>query len=458
MSVIKGVIVKSSSPSVSDDISKGFYIGFTWLDTSVSPSAVYICASNGVGTAKWENITLTKRCIVNQTNVQNTLGGVIDSSVQYFIDGIVDLTGLGISIEVPSGGINIQGLGLDISKIICSDNNYTMFTSPIGGSGNFLDAQLTYTVSGTLSKLFDLKSVNGFQAIEHNVVNFDDCTSLGVIDNYRQGLESGTGRFGGTPELELRGVWNGYRITTSIVRVLTDGAYSLFKAGVGLAISGRFLTDINVDIPANATFMDFATSNFINPSTLQLSGTIITRNGVTDPNDLNIIPNITNADLISSWKNNIGINNTFVGGQMNVIAEVTTPISAPIGTFYPLLGTYTTSNLEHFDSPSNGQLRHLGNTPRAFNITSVINLEGVANNDVSVKIRKWNNSDGLFEDVITENRQINNFTGGRDIAFFIIITSVYLDQNDYIELQTANNTNNTDLTQEVGSYTVISER
>jgi hypothetical protein len=103
-------------------------------------------------------------------------------------------------------------------------------------------------------------------------------------------------------------------------------------------------------------------------------------------------------------------------------------------------------------------LRHLGNTPRAFNITSVINLEGVANNDVSVKIRKWNNSDGLFEDVITENRQINNFTGGRDIAFFIIITSVYLDQNDYIELQTANNTNNTDLTQEVGSYTVISER
>ena len=54
-------------------------------------------------------------------------------------------------------------------------------------------------------------------AFEFTRVNYINCTSLGDIYDYRQGLESGTGRFGGSPSLTLHGVWvGGYRITTSV--------------------------------------------------------------------------------------------------------------------------------------------------------------------------------------------------------------------------------------------------
>jgi len=52
--------------------------------------------------------------------------GVIDSSKLYCVDGIVDMSST--TIEVPSGGLNICGLDIEISKLISSDNNYDMFT------------------------------------------------------------------------------------------------------------------------------------------------------------------------------------------------------------------------------------------------------------------------------------------------------------------------------------------
>ena len=38
--------------------------------------------------------------------------GTIDSTKEYFIDGIVDMTG--VSIEVPAGGINLSGYNFDL--------------------------------------------------------------------------------------------------------------------------------------------------------------------------------------------------------------------------------------------------------------------------------------------------------------------------------------------------------
>ena len=100
------------------------------------------------------NSLLEKRIVVNQGNVATTLGGTIDSTVEYFIDGILDLTG--VSIEVPATGIYIRGYNFDISQLVCTDDTYTMFTSPIGGSGNILFDDIAIEVSGINSKVYDL--------------------------------------------------------------------------------------------------------------------------------------------------------------------------------------------------------------------------------------------------------------------------------------------------------------
>lgn len=382
--------------------------------------------------------------------------GVIDSSKVYLIDGVIDMGTT--SIEIPSGGISIIGFTFDVSKLISSAAGYTMFTSPIGGSGNVIGMDYAIEVTGTTSQVYDLVGDTGFEAFEFSRINYNDCTSLGTIDTYRQGLESGTGRFGGTPELTLEGTWvGGYFIDTSIVRGLTDGAYSLYKAGVSFSMASRFRSNQNLDLNANVAFFDFSPSNFVNPSTVQLEGCLVTRNGVQDATDTTIIPNMPVGDIVSNFMGNIGLPNTFVGGMLNITTEVATTIGSS-STFFDLAGTWAASDLQHFDSPSNGQLRHLGTTPREYKLTADLTVESNTNNEIAIRVRKWDDSAASFIDVFTQTRQVNALVGTRDVAFFTLRIGLTLDQNDYIFLQVANNSAANDATVETDSFYTIEER
>lgn len=405
---------------------------------------------------KWKQ-TKNRKLLSNRVIVtQASDFGVVDSTKEYFLDGIIDMSG--ISIEVPSGGISIQGYNLEISGLTSSENNYTMFTSPIGGSGDFLAMDVFFTTSGTTSKVYDLVADTGGEAHEISRVNYTNCTSVGEIDGYRQGLESGTGRFGGTPNLILSGSWaGGYFIDVSIVRGLTDGAYALYEEGTSFLMESRFRSNQNIDLNATVAFVDFNTANFTNPSTLQLQGCQVTRNGVSDSSDTTIIPNITAADLKSDWIINNGIPNTFVGGQNDITTEVETTISVA-GTFVDLAGTYTTSELQHFDSPANGQLRHLGDSPREYTFTSQFVLSTSANDEVDLRIVIFRDATTSFEDGRTIRRVINNLIGGRDVAYYVLESNIILNKNDYVKLQVANTAATSNITAELNSYFQVGAR
>lgn len=379
------------------------------------------------------DLPLFNRVIVTQAS---DLSGTLDATKEYFIDGIIDMGSQ--SIEVPQGGLTLTGYSFDLSKLTSSTAAYTMFTSPVSGSGNVLGKDYAIEVTGVGSQVYDIVSDTGFEAFEFSRVNYNDCTSLGTIDNYRQGLEVGTGRFGGKPELTLKGTWvGGYFIDTSIVRGLDDGVYSLFKAGVGFTMASRFRSNQNVDLPASASFLDFAASNFINPSTLQLDGCLITRDGVFDATDSNILPNVSASDLISEWMGNNGIDNTFVGGEAIVTSEVLTTIVSD-GVYVDLAGTFTASGLQHFDSPANGQLRHLGDSPREYQVGGQIVLDGNANDVVALRAVVFRSASTTFENQKIQTRVINALQGGRDVGYFVYLDNITLNKNDYVKLQVAN--------------------
>lgn len=385
--------------------------------------------------------------------------GTIDSTKEYFIDGVIDMTG--VTIEIPAGGINISGYNFDLSQLVCADNNYTMFTSAVGGSGNFLAKDVAMEASGTGSQVYDLVSLDGFQAFEYTRVNFNNCTSLGTIDNYRQGFESGTGRFGGTPTMTLKGAWaGGYFIDSSIVRALDAGMTTpLYSAGAGFVMQSRFRSNQNIDLPASAAFIDFAPSSFPNPGTLQLTSMEVTRAGVYNADDANLTPNVSKSDLCSYWKQNNGLPNTFVGGTSNLTAEATTTVSV-VDTWYTILGTFLGTGLEHFSASADGKMTHLGNTPREFEFTADLSLESGANNELSVRFNKWDDSASAFTPLTyTERtRQVNSLVGGRDVAFFTLVFGGVLDQNDYIQLELQNNSNTNNATLESGSFFRVQER
>ena len=385
------------------------------------------------------------------------LSGTLDSTKAYFIDGVIDMGSQ--SIQVPAGGLNLFGYSFDVSKLTSSAPNYVMFSSPAGGSGNMLGQDYAVEVTGINSVVYDLTSATGFDAFEFSRINYNNCTSLGEITNYRQGLESGTGRFGGQPQLTLSGTWvGGYFIDTSIVRSMVDGAYSLFKAGAGFQMNSRFRSNMNIDLPASASFFDFAAAQFPNPSTVQIDGARVTRNGVFNAADTNITPNMTQADLSSNWSSNNGMPNTFEGGSIGVTTETATTINT-IGVFETLLaGSWTTQDLQHFDSPVAGQLRHLGNTPREYKIIASFAIDTVANNEILLRVMRYDNSAATAFEVLTQKRQANNLVGSRDVAFFEININTVLDQNDYIYLEVANNTAANNVTAETDSYYIVEQR
>ena len=393
--------------------------------------------------------------VVNQSNYISLLSSP-DDCCEYLIDGTVDLGTL--QIEVPVGGLTIKGVGANISMLKSSEDSYTMFTSPVGGSGDLITEGLTFTVDGANSKLLEIKSATGFDVFSFSDAIWLDCASLGSIESYAQGLENVTTRDGGQPQLELIGnMVAGYKITTSNTRPMADGSFTLFKAGAGLLMNGRFVSDQSVNLTANSSFLDFSPSNFANPSALQLNGVSVARNGVVDPTDTNLTPNISNKDLSSSWIGCVGLSNTHVGGRNKITTEITTNIAVS-STYYLLAGTWTTDSLEHFDSPANGQLRHLGNTPREYSFKAYLKLDGGPNDEASIRVRKFKASDSSTSTVHTQSVQINSFQGGRDVGDMFMIDNIDLDQNDYIYLDVANLTDTSDITVELDSFYDVSER
>jgi hypothetical protein len=418
----------------------------------------YWNGSSWVGEGLPIDNNLDNRIIVTQTNKDTTLGGAIDSTKQYFLDGVIDMGTT--QITVPPTGITIMGLSFDISGLTSSEDSYTMFVSESIeiGSGNVLGADYYISVTGTGSKVYELYDATGFNAFEFARINYIDCTDLGDIYNYRQGLESGTGRFGGSPSLTLHGLWRGgYRITTSIVRSLAGTMTKpLFKEGIAFQMNSRFLTDINCDLPTLAPLCDFTVGAFPNPSTVQIKGAIISRDGGFNANDTNIFPNLSASDLPCDWDNNIGIANTFVGGALNNDAEVETNIVTQ-GTAVDLNGTFTAIDLQHFDSPANGRLRHIGINPREFTVNWDFLIDGKDNDNYELFLIKIDTQANVSVEY-AQVRTVNNFQGGRDVGIWSGQTSVILNQNDIIFWQIANLLDNDDCTLEVDSTWSVKER
>jgi len=423
---------------------------------TATAQAGHVYVANGAGSGAWapkdSAAELTSRVAVTQAS--DLLN--IDSTKVYYIDGIVDMGSQ--SIEVPAGGLNLVGGTFDVSQLVSSANNYTMFTSPVGGSGNLLGQDLGFTVSGSNSKVYELYDATGFNAFEFQRINYNDCTSLGDIYDYRQGLEDGTGRFGGSPTLTLHGTWlGGFRITTSIVRSLSAGMTDpLFKAGTLFQMNSRFLTDINCDLPVLAPFCDFTTTNFPNASTVQFKGVIMTRGGVSNSDDSNITPNLTASDLSCDWDRNIGVNNTFVGGAVTNTAEALSTI-AVIGVGVDMAGTWTPSDLQHFDSPASNELRHLGEDPKEFRVSFSLVVDGTAGDTIAIELVKV---DGFATPSLefTQKRVINNLQGGRDVAYFTGAFNIKMNKNDFVVWQIANLTSTDNVTLELDSSWLLEER
>lgn len=390
----------------------------------------------------------------------NDMAGPLSSSVVYLVDGVIDFTDSKVlPLEVPTGGLTVFGHSPGVSRMVTSAPSAVMFQS--AASGDFTATGVTFTASGAGSTVYDLTAATGSEAHEVERVNYVDCASLGSLSGFRQGFEANTGRFGGSPSLELAGAWaGGFFIDAMIVRGVSSGGYSLFSEGASLSFGSRFRSTANVDLPAGVAYFDFKSSVFPAPSTLQLTNGIITRSGSIDPADPGITPNLAAGDLASFWKGNVGVRNTHVGATVNMGSGSAATTFSAAGVPTDLVGTWTLSDAEHCDNPSAGvssEIRHLASSPQEFRATAIVSVGGTAGRSLVLSIVKAA-SGGGDSTVVAQRREVVNLVGPNDVASFVASAAVVLEDGDSVRLLIANETDTSSVTCLVDSYLTIEER
>lgn len=377
----------------------------------------------------------------------------LSPTVQYFIDGHIDMGAT--QLNVGSGGANINGLSFGVSQISSAANGYTLLNG--ASVGNVFINDVEIITSGAGSSVFNLTDSDGTHTIEMGGVNFTNCSSLGEINGFRQGLEFNTGRFGGSPNLTMSGTMNGYRVSTSIVRGILNGT-DLFTAGIGLLFSGRFISDLNVDMPATGALFDFSDANFVNDESLIISRAFATRNGVADASDATLTPNIDNTSVKSNWDSNTGLPNTRKYLKSVCTSEAATALSGvAINTYLPLAGTFAPSPVVQFDMPANGEYRLLtGNG--IYNITGTVQISGTSGDIIDMRVTLSTDGGLTFATEINHiGLEIPNLVGTSDFATFSLNFIYPLKKNQRIRVEVENKTAARDVTCKQESFVIITE-
>ena len=397
---------------------------------------------------------ITRFNIINEIIVQQAsdLAGTLDSSANYLIDGVVDMGSQ--SITVPQGGLQVHGLGFGTSKLISTENNYTMFVDDGVYSGDLFLTNLDVEVSGTSSKVWDLDNNENGQAVECISVNFLNCVDLGSLDSFRQFLWSNVALINCVDGVEFIGVWSGgMRATTAIIvqaGVTATFTGTLFKAGAGLTINGRFLTDFNAEDIADAgTFCDFAPANIIQNSRFQVAGLSI------NPSS-NSFPNMPASSVKARFRNCDGTPNTYVGGQWTVTTETATTITTQ-DVAVKVAGTTTYTDLQHFtDGGGNNSLTYIGT--QAIGVQQQIDLSftGPNNNELTLTSKHWVAATSSYVDLaVTGPFTLNGAGRGEPISLHSFCT---FNTNDRFEVWVTNTSSTGNVTAKNGGIISITER
>lgn len=375
----------------------------------------------------------------------------LDPTKIYILDGLIDLTGTGKVLNVPNGA-NFGGFGTDVSGIICSDDDYTLMSGNI--TGNIFASSMTFTISGDNSQVYNLTSTNGDSVLEVDRVNYTNCAARGELIDFRQGLETNVGLYGGSPSLTHSGTSSGWRTDVTNAFGLASGTI-IHKAGTNCAFSDRFITEINCDLPTIGALIDFSESNIANDESLQIRGARIKRAGVLAANDKAATPNITERSIKSRWKNNVGIANTHKYIKSSCTVEVETIISA-VDEYYPVLGTFTVDNSSHLEMNPNGVFIMLtGSGVTSF--TSNLVLSGTQGDTIDVRIVKSTDDFVTFDVIDHTISKVENFSGPGDVARFNINFDDVLTAGEKFRIEVENKTSTNNVTMLLGSSIAVRE-
>lgn len=374
----------------------------------------------------------------------------LDIDTVYMIDGSIDPAPY--SLEIPEGGASITGVpgGRDVSILTCSGSDYTLFVSPVGGySGNVLINELTITIDGTNSQVFDLDNNGTFGAVDITGINYLNCTSLGELTDYRQLLNANVGYAVVDDGYTFNGTWaGGIAVIGSIAFGTAD--FTLFQEGTSLTFAGSVRSDLNfLGVTAGSVLSDFQPANVLADGGFSLTNV---RTTVTDP-----LPNFSGSSVKARFRDCLGIRNTYVGGEFTVSSSAATDLSsAGANVLVKAAGTMTYADLQWFNGDVDNAFEYESAQEIEVDVQVSASFSGSNNDVLGAQMRLWDDSASAYVNIGARfTATLNSAGNAENLTLF---ARAFVNVNDRIELWIENQTGARDITLLTGGFVGIEER
>lgn len=375
------------------------------------------------------------------------LSGTLSGTTLYYIDGAIDMGSQ--TITVPSGGLSIRGLSNNISILSSTQASYTMFIDA-DDSGSVYIGDVTVTVSGTSSQVFDLDASGAGSSLVLSSVRMTNCTSVGELDAFGGILMTDNVWTGCADGITLSGTMTaGVRLDGFIVRTFGSSGI-VFEEGTSLTMPTRFLSDANMDLPSGAVGYDFSASVFTNDADFELISGEYSGAGT-------VSSVLTGTETAARFQENnfpAGQENTYPGGSWTLTTESTTTIST-VNTPVKAAGTTTYSDLEWMSNTTDNAFVYDSTKTLRVEIKGTVSFSGGNGDEVGVILRQWDDSASGYTDIREHGSVTLSGTGtGQNIA---LLGYADLDENDRVEVWVENRSDTSNVTMLEDSFVSIVE-
>lgn len=357
----------------------------------------------------------------------------------YYIDAF-DLD-LGDYTLVANGDIHIFGLSQLLTRISSKKVGAVLLKT---NNANVFLTNIEVSCTGAGSRAFELTDTVGDKSLDMDYVSFGAGTDWGIISGFRQGYMGQCFAVGSTKGFTLKGTWTGgFTIFNS--RFINVSQYVL-GGDVGFTCNA-IRSNMNVTIPALSVATDFDYNMFNNDGGYQFDGGRFDGVG-------KMVSDFTTGDTTTAYKSSRSLFrdntgslavNTRIGGNWLLLSTQLTPLTVNVPA--KLLGNTQYNNLQHFTQTSSNAFTYTSTEVLDFIIDARLTIDGGANDEIEVIVRKWDNSALAYVDIVAIPATISNILGGRDIAVVNFKAEIEdLDIDDRIELWVVNTSDSTDVT------------
>lgn len=377
-------------------------------------------------------------------NAQNEI--ILDNCVYLFDLKGADGNFTGYKLKYNGYPVAIAGMSQAITEIFTTEDGVSFIEST---NGDLFLININIGATGVGSQAISMIG-DGSQSIDMFYTAFTEGTKYGTISNIRQGYWSNGFSFNAREGFLLQGALGGFTLFDS--RIINTGNYIL-KGDVG-ATFNAIRSNVNATIPTGAVAFDFDYPMFNADAAYQI------QDGRFD-GDGEVVSDFTTGDAVKAYKSrkslfkdNAGVlgalTNTIIGGNWRLETQITTPLTFNVPA--KMLGGVTYNDLEHFTQTGDNTLTYNSTVTRTVKVTGGLILDGGANDELVVILRKWDDSASTYVDIEEFPNIVSNVIGGRDIAIYNIIARVPdMDLSDRLEYWLVNRSDNTDATALVGA-------